>query len=147
MDLVAKISNGKESGELTVTQIQTLLTTMGDKLDINSVKPILDAMPQNAGKVKISDLVTFLTPPVPTAKPDVDELLKDLVREEAQKMNFAEGEPEISDEVNEEFARRKAALEAEDAEGVTGRGRGSDNSLGGDEVNTEGSSDYSDEDE
>lgn len=142
LEIALKAFDGKESGELTITQIQTLLTTMGDKLDINSVKPILDAMPQNAGKVKISELVTFLTPPVPTAKPDVDELLKDLVREEAAKMNFAEGEPEISDEVNEEFDRRKAQ-EAEDAEAVNRNPMHSSNSLnalGGDEVNTEGSS-------
>lgn len=104
-----KAFDGKEVGELTVTQIQTLLTTMGDKLNLNDVKPILDVMPQNAGKVRISDLVTFLTPPVPTAKPDVDELLKELVREEAAKMNFSEGEPEISSEVNDEFDRRAAA--------------------------------------
>ena len=92
-----KAFDGKETGELSVTQIQTLLTSMGDKLNLADIKPILDIMPQNAGKVKISDLVTFLTPPVPTAKPDVDELLKELVREEAAKMNFSEGEPEISD--------------------------------------------------
>ena len=104
-----KAFDGKETGELTVAQLQSLLTTMGDKLDLSLVKPILDLMPQNAGKVKISELVPFLTPPIPTAKPDVDELLRELVREEALKMNFAEGEPEISSEVNEEFDQRNAA--------------------------------------
>ena len=107
LDHALKAFDGKESGELTIAQITTLLTTMGDKLDLGAIKPVLDAMPQNAGKVRIAELVKFLTPPVPTAKPDIDELLRELIREEAAKMNFSEGEPEISQEVNDEFERRK----------------------------------------
>lgn len=142
-----KAFDGKESGDLTVTQLQTLLTSMGDKLSLADIKPILDIMPQSGGKVKISDLVVFLTPPVPTAKPDVDELLKELVREEAAKMNFAEGEPEISDEVNEEFERRAAADAKNEALGAKAMAhqRSADSLDDADEVMTEGSSDYDDD--
>lgn len=131
-----KAFDGKEVGELTVAQISMLLTQMGDKLNPADVKPIMDLMPQNGGKVKISDLVQFLTPPVPTAKPDIDELLRELVREEAAKMNFADGEPEISDEINEEFDRRKAeaAAKASDEDDDPMK-------FDGDDMQSEGSSD------
>jgi Ca2+-binding EF-hand superfamily protein len=137
LDRALKAFDGKETGELTVMQIQTLLTTMGDKLNLNDVKPILDVLPQVAGKVKIAELVKFLTPPVPTAKPDVDELLRELVREEAAKMNFAEGEPEISSEIDAEFDARAARSQK------SGRSKDSDG-LGGIELESEGDSDDDD---
>jgi hypothetical protein len=83
--------DGKESGALSITTIQTLLTTMGDKLALADIKPVLDALPHTNGQVDINELVQFLTPPIPTAKPDVDELLRELIREEAKKMNFSSG--------------------------------------------------------
>jgi Ca2+-binding EF-hand superfamily protein len=78
--------DGKDSGELTVSQIESILTTMGDKIPAEDAKAILEMLPNDKGKVKIPQLVHFLTPPIPSAKPNIPELLKDLMREEWAKI-------------------------------------------------------------
>lgn len=80
--------DGKDCGELTVSQIQSMLTTMGTKIPLEDVKPLLESMPQNAGKVQIDQLVTFLTPGIPSANPNVPELMKELMREETAKVGM-----------------------------------------------------------
>lgn len=81
--------DGKDSGELTLPQLQSLLTTMGDKLPLAEIQPVLDAVPNVQGRVRIADLVEFLTPPVPSSKPNVPELMKELMREECAKAGLA----------------------------------------------------------
>lgn len=81
--------DGKDSGELTTVQIQSLLTTMGDKIPLETVRPVLDAMPQTHGKVPLDELAEFLTPPIPSTTPNVPELMKELMREEAAKAGLA----------------------------------------------------------
>jgi Ca2+-binding EF-hand superfamily protein len=85
--------DGKDCGELTVAQIQSMLTTMGDKLTLDEVKPVLDAMPAQNEKISIDALVTFLTPPVPNSNPNVPELMRELMREEAAKAGLPLYEP------------------------------------------------------
>jgi Ca2+-binding EF-hand superfamily protein len=77
--------DGKDSGELTIAQLQALLTTMGDKLPLETVKPLLDSVPQHNGRVAIAALAEFLTPPIPNANPNVPELMRELMREETAK--------------------------------------------------------------
>jgi Ca2+-binding EF-hand superfamily protein len=77
--------DGKDSGELTIAQLQALLTTMGDKLPLETVKPLLDSVPQHNGRVAIAALSEFLTPPIPNANPNVPELMRELMREETAK--------------------------------------------------------------
>ena len=81
--------DGKDCGEMTTAQLQSLLTTMGDKLSLDTVKPLMDAVPNTNGKIRIDQLVEFLTPPIPTANPNVPELMKELMREETQKAGLA----------------------------------------------------------
>lgn len=81
--------DGKDTGELTVQQIQSLLTTMGDKIALSDVQVVLDALPHTQGRVSIERLVEFLTPPVPSSKPNVPELMKELMREEAAKVGLS----------------------------------------------------------
>ena len=78
--------DGKDSGDLTMTQIESILTTMGDKLTVDEAKGILETLPNDKGKVKITTLVQHMTPPIPSAKPNIPELLKELMREEWAKI-------------------------------------------------------------
>jgi Ca2+-binding EF-hand superfamily protein len=77
--------DGKDCGEITTAQLSSMLTTMGDKMTPEQIKPIMDAVPANQGKVGIPELVDFLTPPIPNANPNVPELMKELMREELNK--------------------------------------------------------------
>lgn len=101
--------DGKDCGELSVAQIQSLLTTMGDKLPMSEAQPLLDAMPNNAGKVSIAQLVEFLNPPIPSTNPNVPELMKELMKEEAGKAGLALYEmpaPKVVAEVQQESKPR-----------------------------------------
>ena len=77
--------DGKDSGELTISQLQSLLTTMGDKMPPDDAKALLDNLPNTHGKCTIADIVEFMTPPVPSTTPNIPELLKEVMREEVKK--------------------------------------------------------------
>ena len=90
--------DGKDCGELSAAQIQSLLTSMGDKLSAAEAQPLLDSLPHTAGRVNIEQLVEFLTPPIPSANPDVPALMKELMKEEAAKAGLALYQPSAATE-------------------------------------------------
>ena len=90
--------DGKDCGELSAAQIQSLLTTMGDKLSAAEAQPLLDSLPHTGGRVNIEQLVEFLTPPIPSANPDVPALMKELMKEEAAKAGLALYQPSATTE-------------------------------------------------
>ena len=80
--------DGADSGALTSAQIQSLLTSMGDKMTNAEVKPLLEALPLTNGKIDIERLATFLTPPVPSTKPNIPELMREIMAEESSAANL-----------------------------------------------------------
>mmetsp|Transcript_39819 Transcript_39819/g.123071 ORF Transcript_39819/g.123071 Transcript_39819/m.123071 type:complete len:215 (-) Transcript_39819:114-758(-) len=107
--------DGKDSGELTTATIQSLLTTMGDKMPVEKIKPLMDAVPQNQGRVSIPALVEFLTPPIPNANPNVPELMKELMREELSKSGIPVYEAPPPSQAAAEPEASAAAAEGEAA--------------------------------
>ena len=82
--------DGKDSGELTTAQITSMLTGMGDKMTAEEAGVVIKGLPQQHGRVKISELIDYLTPPVPSTNPNIEEILKEVMREELR--NAQEGE-------------------------------------------------------
>lgn len=74
--------DGKDCGELTVAQIQSMLTTMGDKMGADEAGIIVKNLPAAHGKVRIDDLIAYLTPAVPSTNPNIAEILVEVMREE-----------------------------------------------------------------
>lgn len=74
--------DGKDSGELTVAQITSMLTTMGDKMSAEEAGIVVKNLPAVHGKVKIDDLIAYLTPAVPSTNPNIEEILREVMREE-----------------------------------------------------------------
>ena len=82
--------DGKDCGILTVSQLNSLLTTMGDKMPPGEVAPVLDALPNEHGKASIADIVEYLTPGVPSTTPNIPELLREVMKEEVKKSGMAD---------------------------------------------------------
>jgi Ca2+-binding EF-hand superfamily protein len=80
--------DGNDCGSLTPAQVQSLLTSMGDKMTNAEVKPLIDALPVTNGRCDIDRLCALLTPPVPSTKPNIPELMKELMREESEKADL-----------------------------------------------------------
>lgn len=80
-----------ETGELSEQQLRQLLTTMGDKMEKGDADMLLDAargFDGSTGTKKnftIDDFHSFLTPETPNLDPDGPELMKQLIKEEAEK--------------------------------------------------------------
>lgn len=77
--------DGKDCGYFTPQQVSSMLTSMGDKLSDDEVAVVMDGLPVVGGKVEISKLVQYFNPPVPSGKPNIPELLKEIMREEVLK--------------------------------------------------------------
>jgi Ca2+-binding EF-hand superfamily protein len=84
-----KAFDGKDSGELTVAQLSSLLTTMGDRMKHEDVAALLENMQQSQGRATIADIREHFTPPVPSTTPDIAALMKEVMREEVRKANMA----------------------------------------------------------
>jgi Ca2+-binding EF-hand superfamily protein len=85
--------DGKGNGEITFTQMESLLTTMGDKLNEEDCRVVMEGLPSNGtGKAStIDQLMSYFNPPVPSMKPNIPDLLRDLMKEELQKQSIACG--------------------------------------------------------
>ncbi|KAF8280993.1 calmodulin [Trypanosoma cruzi] len=68
-----------DSGRLKLSELITLLTSLGEKMPEHEVKQLLaEVRTDEEGRVEIDDLVRFLCTPVPSMTPDIAELQKQL---------------------------------------------------------------------
>lgn len=68
-----------DSGRLKLSELITLLTTLGEKMPEADVRQLLAEVPTDEkGRVRIDELATYLCTPVPTTTPDIVELQKQL---------------------------------------------------------------------
>ncbi|KAK7196078.1 calmodulin-like protein [Novymonas esmeraldas] len=68
-----------DSGRLKLSELITLLTTLGEKMPEADVRQLLAEVPtDDKGRVRIDELATYLCTPVPTTTPDIIELQKQL---------------------------------------------------------------------
>ncbi|CUI13265.1 calmodulin, putative [Bodo saltans] len=77
--------DGKECGYFTPQQIQSMLTSTGDKLTEEEAAVVMEGLPVVQGKVDIPRLMQYFTPPVPSTKPNITELMREIMREEVLK--------------------------------------------------------------
>ena len=68
-----------DSGSLKLTELITLLTTLGEKMPEADVRQLLAEVPTDEkGRVRINELAMYLCTPVPTTTPDIEELRRQL---------------------------------------------------------------------
>ncbi|KAG5509123.1 hypothetical protein JKF63_06132 [Porcisia hertigi] len=68
-----------DSGRLKLSELITLLTTLGEKMPEADVRQLLAEVPTDEkGQVRIDELAAYLCTPVPTTTPDIVELQKQL---------------------------------------------------------------------
>lgn len=68
-----------DSGSLRLSELITLLTTLGEKMPEADVRQLLAEVPtDDKGRVRIDELATYLCTPVPTTTPDIVELQRQL---------------------------------------------------------------------
>lgn len=71
--------DGTDSGMLRITELVTLLTTLGEKMPEVEVKQLLAEVKTDAdGRVSIEEFAKFLCTPVPSMTPNIAELQKQL---------------------------------------------------------------------
>lgn len=85
-----KAFDGKDEGTLTTSQLQSLLTGMGDKMSTADATAVLAKLPNEHGVATLAEIVEYLTPSVPSTTPNIPELLKEVMREEVKKSGMAE---------------------------------------------------------
>lgn len=70
-----------DSGLLKLSELTTLLTSLGEKMPEGDVKQLLAEVKVDAdGRVSIEDFAKFLCTPVPSMTPDIAELQKQLAQ-------------------------------------------------------------------
>jgi Ca2+-binding EF-hand superfamily protein len=68
-----------DSGSLRLSELITLLTTLGEKMPETDVRQLLAEVPTDEkGRVRIDELAAYLCTPVPTTTPDIVELQRQL---------------------------------------------------------------------
>lgn len=71
--------DGSNSGRLKLSELITLLTSLGEKMPEHEVKQLLaEVKTDEEGRAEIEELVRFLCTPVPSITPDIAELQKQL---------------------------------------------------------------------
>jgi len=82
-----KAFDGKETGELTLSQLSSILTTMGEHMVDVDTNTVLEAVGfPTTGKLPIEVVAKGLDPPVPSAKPNIEQLMQVIMKEEIAKM-------------------------------------------------------------
>ena len=73
--------DGSDSGMLKLSEITTLLTSLGEKMAENDVKQLLSEVKTDSeGRVSIDDFAKFLCTPVPSMTPNIADLQKQLAQ-------------------------------------------------------------------
>lgn len=81
-----------DSGSLKLSELITLLTTLGEKMAETDVRQLLAEVPTDEkGRVRIDELATYLCTPVPTTTPDIVELQRQLDQVNASGARAATG--------------------------------------------------------
>jgi Ca2+-binding EF-hand superfamily protein len=80
--------DGKDCGYFTPAQILSMLTSMGDKLTEDEAAAVMEGLPVTNGKIEIPRLMHHFCPPVPSAKPNIPELMKEIMKEELLKRDL-----------------------------------------------------------
>lgn len=71
--------DGTDSGLIKVSELTTLLTTLGEKMPEAEVKQLLaEVKTDSEGRVSIEEFAKFLCTPVPSMTPNIAELQKQL---------------------------------------------------------------------
>lgn len=71
--------DASDCGALKLTELVTLLSSLGERIPEGEVRQLLDEVHVDAeGRVGIDELVQFLCSPVPTTTPDIAELQRQL---------------------------------------------------------------------
>ena len=71
--------DGSDSGMLKLSELTTLLTSLGEKMPEVEVKQLLaEVKVDHEGRVSIEEFAKFLCTPVPSMTPDIAELQKQL---------------------------------------------------------------------
>jgi len=71
--------DGTDSGMIKISELTTLLTTLGEKMPEAEVKQLLSEVKTDAeGRVQIDDFAKFLCTPVPSMTPNIAELQEQL---------------------------------------------------------------------
>ncbi|KAJ9448605.1 Calmodulin [Diplonema papillatum] len=71
--------DGNETGYLKHSEIVSLLTTLGEKMSEAEVKQLMaEVKTDDQGRVSIAEFAKYLTEPVPTMTPNIEELQKQL---------------------------------------------------------------------
>lgn len=71
--------DGTDSGLLKISELTTLLTTLGEKMPEAEVKQLLaEVKTDGEGRVSIEEFAKFLCTPVPSMTPNIAELQKQL---------------------------------------------------------------------
>ena len=71
--------DGTDSGLIKLSELTTLLTTLGEKMPEAEVKQLLSEVKTDAeGRVQIDEFAKFLCTPVPSMTPNIAELQKQL---------------------------------------------------------------------
>lgn len=71
--------DGTDSGMLKISELTTLLTTLGEKMPEAEVKQLLaEVKTDSEGRVSIDEFAKFLCTPVPSMTPNIAELQKQL---------------------------------------------------------------------
>lgn len=71
--------DGSDSGLIKLSELTTLLTTLGEKMPEAEVKQLLSEVKTDAeGRVQIDEFAKFLCTPVPSMTPNIAELQKQL---------------------------------------------------------------------
>lgn len=86
LQMALKAFDGRDSGMLGKMDIQSMLTSMGDKLTEQELKIVMAGLPLNGqGLIALDALCDHFTPPVPSTKPNIPQLIKELMIEELHK--------------------------------------------------------------
>jgi Ca2+-binding EF-hand superfamily protein len=73
--------DGTDSGMLKLSELTTLLTSLGEKMPEAEVKQLLsEVRVDGEGRVSIDEFAKFLCTPVPSMTPDIAELQKQLAQ-------------------------------------------------------------------
>lgn len=115
--------DGRDAGALGKMDVSAMLTSMGDKLNEAEMKIVMGGLPLNAqGVITIDALADYFTPPVPSTKPNVPQIIRDLMLEELRRRELEE-ELSVASSLPSAAAMAVRAVETD--------GEGDDSSDGG----------------
>ena len=91
LEIALRAFDGRDIGVLAKGDIQSMMMGMGDKLNDAELEVVMKHIPTNSsGQVPIDSFIEYLNPPVPSTKPNIPQLMKELLTEELAKRSDKE---------------------------------------------------------